>query len=814
MSVSEEKVRLVLEEICDTYIKYFTLVLILEDQTLGSKKYMCLCKRSFFLVDQNLKNRTQTYYGNINEIHVHAEHPELLAIHAREKPILYVKSPVRFELMNFLQILWKTDYMTRFKRVGNFPLNRDKFTMPEKLQSHTTVEANIIPTPDTSVHSAGNYQFLLENEYSCEGNLDAESELLRYREEIHNNYSKQDGQKLHVWVRLPQRVLSVSRRDAYTLQIIAENIAVEELGLDSDYVILASRMYPKKGNVSGDLASWRCHQVHIRCKSHDIGVIIARRKYIPPSADTSRDVCFILTGPPNRFQDTDELLGPLRTSVDSLTANQQSFYFDELLVKTRVEALSCDEETMSWFSNNLTIHPTFVNAVKALIKSIAFFLYNEKLEIDAEQMYPETPLFEDFFEIIVDIEGDYQARTGDKSPAENRNWRRKVARYIAHCIDGGLVVSLSIEDLVVCARQATTTQKGLERVHKLIDYLVYMKPKDDNFEFQGLPVKIANRNILLSSTMNERVVCRLLQLKYFERLLTPLNLYHTFLILLLEKGGSLELMNAVCTQISFACANPENTKKIVDAGVLAPLMKLFEIRDDFILQSATKVLVNITANMSTTRDALLREYKTIPLILPNISRRNAELATYCAKLIKNCIHSDENRTLVASAGAIAPLLDLLRIGIIPNVPVDEALMTAVGSAIWNLAMETATALQLRNHGAVQILSELVKAVENENIIEKVAGGVMAIAAKSRESRSEFADVQILEPLMKFLLNSSSKAVLKTVLGALFHLSKEPTNAKSMVRFGIHAGLNRAISILGESSTDMVEKFRAILEECQ
>lgn len=63
-----------------------------------------------------------------------------------------------------------------------------------------------------------------------------------------------------------------------------------------DYLIAQSLTYSRKVNPVGDKAGWVCFKVHLVCPGREVGVIAARRRYLPPYFDTFQDCVFVVFG--------------------------------------------------------------------------------------------------------------------------------------------------------------------------------------------------------------------------------------------------------------------------------------------------------------------------------------------------------------------------------------------------------------------------------------------------------------------------------------------------------------------------------------
>lgn len=62
-----------------------------------------------------------------------------------------------------------------------------------------------------------------------------------------------------------------------------------------------------------------------------------------------------------------------------------------------------------------------------------------------------------------------------------RNWRFKISKYIAYCVDGGLLNGLfTIQDIVNALKGLENSPNSLEIAMKVLDYLLYLTPSESD----------------------------------------------------------------------------------------------------------------------------------------------------------------------------------------------------------------------------------------------------------------------------------------------------------------------------------------------
>ena len=214
----------------------------------------------------------------------------------------------------------------------------------------------------------------------------------------------------------------------------------------------------------------------------DIFVTALRRKYIPPLMECFQDILVFSTYYYDVGKNDEEIL--LASESHLKTVHQKvvdtfhpvtkicpSIYF--VLVKQKAEALLMDEQTMAYFSQQLNIRPQQISCyaiayvrsiLKILRKTNAFGLdplitdLKNKRLIEEEQNgktmrkeIHDNASPQQIRNIIHQLDqgqdhyGQSKQKRGNKEAksyeAKGAVWRAKVARYLAWCVDGGLLQS-------------------------------------------------------------------------------------------------------------------------------------------------------------------------------------------------------------------------------------------------------------------------------------------------------------------------------------------------------------------------------------
>eukprot|EP00003_Mantamonas_plastica_P002224 TRINITY_DN1166_c0_g1_i7.p1 TRINITY_DN1166_c0_g1~~TRINITY_DN1166_c0_g1_i7.p1 ORF type:complete len:434 (+),score=142.92 TRINITY_DN1166_c0_g1_i7:213-1514(+) len=380
-----------------------------------------------------------------------------------------------------------------------------------------------------------------------------------------NDDGKPEEWTVNVQISDPTPVAHLSRREKMDLRLLAERIARSKVEGANEYGFVYSDDYRKKMNLTGDPASWKCYAVHLKQVTQisgddefigsssssssssrkatskvtmvrDVGIIIARRKYVPPFGDVSQDFIFTRMGPwKNARQPILNFMLPLERMVDCLAPLNQNYFYDNMVIQCKLDSLMCDEESFTWYQTQLKMVPDIISACRTFLKSIANVLEEEGVEdISSEDLEPDMQTFNDPFEVRDDInfEGVKGGEHADDDAKEA--WNRKVSRYLGFCIDGGLHSELRFNDLfALLVKEEPASVESVKMVHQLFDYFLYLRPDGKKKKFDSSVSLWQKLQTVIKGTtskfaMNERVCIRLMELGYLQYVTWPVQtLAHT-----------------------------------------------------------------------------------------------------------------------------------------------------------------------------------------------------------------------------------------------------------------------------------------------
>ncbi|CAE8592052.1 unnamed protein product, partial [Polarella glacialis] len=220
--------------------------------------------------------------------------------------------------------------------------------------------------------------------------------------------------------------------------------------LDQFYVVV-SGPYMKRMNRNGGAAAWEGWEFFIRSKEFAFACVIFRRLYIPPLCTTSQDLAVVMRCPASELdQDACEvLLDECRFVADSMSSTCMSKNIYPIMLQARLDALQFTENGYRHTEGQLSLAPQIkqraaVKFVKSIVQLLdeAGALQDETL-INAE-VFAGIPIMNDPImvaqELLSDAEAMFGSSIGEGTREERRNayyWR--LSRYLAYCVDGGIL---------------------------------------------------------------------------------------------------------------------------------------------------------------------------------------------------------------------------------------------------------------------------------------------------------------------------------------------------------------------------------------
>ena len=427
--------------------------------------------------------------------------------------------------------------------------------------------------------------------------------------------------------------------EEYAHQLMAEEV----------YWVISSNMYLKRSNMNADKASWSGWEVHIRTNKQDVLVILMRRKYIPPIMDSFTDTFFIIYGKEKtkseieklgmalNFPDTEKTLKTLRDAADSMHFITTINKIYTMIVQEKANALLLDEEAFAFYQYKLKIKPKgiifAICFMESIFKSLSRFdkaAYEHLHKVlnsrySSEMMNPKNK------SLIADLRSKSQpTEVADKYNSSGinakssddtvgRNWRFKISKYIAYCVDGGLLSGqFTIVDILKILPSLEQDTNTKEIMMKVLDYLLYLTPEKEDHQYERLNVKAQRMVTKGGYIYNQKVMRILLEQGYIERELLTQDqpqLFPNFLIHLMRTTTSLHLKSSICRQIIQSQADVKKNNTMTDIiknafkQMVSPMTELYKYANKHIAELSAVALVNLASGSASkdTKQVIMQE---------------------------------------------------------------------------------------------------------------------------------------------------------------------------------------------------------------
>ena len=311
------------------------------------------------------------------------------------------------------------------------------------------------------------------------------------------------------------------------------------------------------------------HDAHHMFENRDIVVIAARRSFIPPSMDMSQDIVIVHLSKQNIVASSTRGVIAGQCVFDTLGPKTRDFNYDTIVIQTKADALLLSDAEYSWFAFQHDIRPQnafdrgrqFCLCLLKLLENANVITVSSHPEVQRVFLGITVPRgHDDPFEYASLLEKEANGLPQDAPLRFVESWRRRVWRFLAWCVDGGVVPSaLTIEQLVSNHGLLIGQPKAQMKIAQIIDSLLYMHTPGESFAKSNLLAKIQDDMLMRSFTFNENVLCRLIETGYLKSALIvrgDKSVYPRFLVRLLQRSGrtaatrnSPRVQHCVCKQL-------------------------------------------------------------------------------------------------------------------------------------------------------------------------------------------------------------------------------------------------------------------------
>ncbi len=226
---------------------------------------------------------------------------------------------------------------------------------------------------------------------------------------------------------------------------------------------------------------------------------------------------------PGEYRESDRFLEEVhRQVVDSVYPTQRYNKYYKNIIEEKSNALLMDEDTMNFYHYNLNIQPQGIVYAVNYIRSILTILsrYNGEFPKDLIRQLKNMKLVrkEDYLEespheIVMSYE-EISFHVKNKI-----YWTEKIARYLSHCMNGGLLCSnFTLNTLIKMMANVTESQDEINLKDE-IAYLLHLREKSRKFERTQEPITSIIKSFIANShekqyVFNEKVLIVLIESGY------------------------------------------------------------------------------------------------------------------------------------------------------------------------------------------------------------------------------------------------------------------------------------------------------------
>ena len=717
-----------------------------------------------FLLDEEMKDiKGEIYYAHIVQVVEQLENTknqvDVLRIEMNDdRPEnipakISVSSSEKNILIKHLRCYWETDYLWRLSKYGVLVVRKENIDLRKyklkKLNNAGKTDYYYCPTSSQAVKQKG-------YEYFYPDYMKNDKLLGEYTGQFEN-----ESYTLKVIIDDPVQLEFIKDDLRHKVEVLAEDL----LGGNTQYCFIKNSPYMRKMNVAVDWASWKGWSVVLKAKETYIAVIVLRRKFIPPLADTGQDFIFISKGGKNAFNIISE-------PADSIFTRAITSEVYIKILKRRCDALIMDEETADFYRVQLNIKPECIEFAQNFIHSILSILahdnraaeFNSLLK-EVEKNLAEKLVKRKLNDIIQDF---YNMSCAEKGSPGKIKWQEKVCRYLGYALDGGLYQSrLTLEDVIKCAKEGSLKEiSDLTALKRCLKQLLHIRKtgsdcadNEDLYEPISNLVKECNKDkfSIKKWIFNEKVMISLIETSYLQRELDisgDLTAYPSLLIILLQSPySSLDLKSAICR----VTINIEEVSEMLAFKQLLPhFLCIYKERCYKLATQAAISLINLTSNNRENKQAVFKERQ---IIKNRLTTKDQKLLSYSIFILINLATETSRRKVIASE-IREPLCNILTGKVIET----NYLSSEVISNVYN-ALITITA---KDHTSAEAMASDKELLDNSVLFLNKYDDVVSnlcwffeIITKKAVIHKKKLGAQFIPPLIERIKNGNGQDFVRS-----------------------------------------------------
>ena len=567
-----------------------------------------------------------------------------------------------------------------------------------------------------------------------------------------------DGAYIKVYCLAEVPLQTLRHRGMVEVKDVADAVVEKIATLVTDYRFVKTtrrhcpRQYFKKMNLVGDPAQWEAWEIHIRTWSaidpsdamarrsaeRDIGIIVLRRKYLPPLLDTAQDFVFIQYAPTHDWQRGDvvstrsskEFLDVLEAMVDSVMPTTRVDW-DRNVADARCNALLHDDAGYLWHQSRLRIVPRwFAGTTQALPRFVAALqrcIFQTDIRVRRPEGDVPIAVEDNPFDVVEEIMRQDRGKLDPSREMNRMFWEHRVWAYLAYTVSGQLMMPGGFAvlcDQILQMKMQDGGRRTLKVAERVIAQMLHLRRRGEVYVWKPMAEKIKDARIMAGGQMrfNERVMIELLEHHYARKAMlhgeTDRALFPTLLIRLAQHCTATPQAELVTKRLQFALGKEffrisqdlgtdvdlnETTRTILLPGMIDLLR---HSRDD----NLRVQLVVSMANFAVKRDELRREMMqrgVVSIVIGFLTSKNPDLLRNTCLLLNNCSCTAYGRRIVAAQGAIGPLMQIIAGSPLPPHHHHLHLILQAVSVLRNLAAD------VRDGGSGYLRDKIVESLKDD-----------------------------------------------------------------------------------------------------
>mmetsp|Transcript_92890 Transcript_92890/g.165171 ORF Transcript_92890/g.165171 Transcript_92890/m.165171 type:complete len:873 (+) Transcript_92890:159-2777(+) len=621
---------------------------------------------------------------------------------------IFVKSENREMFLRHLRCNWQTDHMWRLGRVVNFPLTNHELTKEKQLDHYA------LPYKAHQWKKFQGYRFMIQDGFDDQPNSVQDAET--------GEYVNDKGVSLVVHIHEAFSLDQLSSIGRDNIRWVAHDYKVQLCSEETHFYVLKNSSRYKRMNLAADLASWHCWEIIVRTKAATVLCIVLRRQYIPPVCHSAQDIAVLLRCPEEEWRNSEvQLLMTAYRTADTLCSDAMNVSVYRDMVQAKLDALRFDEEGIEWIASHLKLKSCWEREAKRFVRTLWKLLcddkagkhftsdiLNEKAEnvlVDAERddEWQDLEYIPDFGQFIEEMKkaGEGLPLHGTQASALDEDtkykvqmqWLSRVARYFAWAVDGGLMGARFNLDLLIEGLAAMTEESNKKGMTAFL-FMLHLRPRDmtKNFSEVSLTVQMKENN--LSQWMfNDRVMLAILSTDFLKKQIGKGRDADFFRCLgnLLESSCGTNLKAYVCRLFMELRSGPTpgqrgNEDLSANLIVVPSMLSLLRSGSIFLATYASAALVNLS-NGNQSVKMVLMGHNMAMLGVKSIESKDDELSYYTLMLMVNLTKEPHSRQVIASAGLIPMLYDILTSSYHQVRPATKKEGAGAGAALGSIAKE-------------------------------------------------------------------------------------------------------------------------------